>query len=102
MSEGGKEAVRADDEVVAASLVRRLEERVRELDGCSAARPWRLRSSRRRLTLRGQKNRCCCRTRRFPEISGEDSQHDARRGALECDRTPRWQETSARTAGTCW
>ena len=32
MSEGGKEAVRADDEVVAASGVRRLEERVRELE----------------------------------------------------------------------
>ena len=31
MSEGGKEAVRADDEVVAASEVRRLEERVLEL-----------------------------------------------------------------------
>src|SRR5690242_10994683 len=30
MSEGGKEAVRADDEVVASSEVRRLEERVRE------------------------------------------------------------------------
>ena len=32
MSEGGKEAVRADDEVVATSVVRRLEERVRELE----------------------------------------------------------------------
>jgi transposase len=32
MSEGGKEAVRADDEVVAASEIRRLEERVRELE----------------------------------------------------------------------
>lgn len=32
MNEGGKEAVRADDEVVAASEVRRLEERVRELE----------------------------------------------------------------------
>src|SRR3954452_11042330 len=32
MSEGGKEAVRADDEVVAASEVRRLQERVRELE----------------------------------------------------------------------
>ena len=31
MSEGGKEAVRADDEVVAASELRRLDERVREL-----------------------------------------------------------------------
>ena len=32
MSQGGKEAVRADDDVVAASDVRRLEERVRELE----------------------------------------------------------------------
>jgi transposase len=32
MSEGGKEAVRVDDDVVAASEVRRLEERVRELE----------------------------------------------------------------------
>lgn len=32
LSEGGKEAVRADDEVVAASEVRCLEERVRELE----------------------------------------------------------------------
>jgi transposase len=32
MNEGGKEAVRADDEVVAASEVRRLEERVRDLE----------------------------------------------------------------------
>ena len=32
MSEGGKEAVRADDEVVAAAEVRRLEERVRGLE----------------------------------------------------------------------
>jgi len=32
MSEGGKEAVRADDDVVAVSQVRRLEERVRELE----------------------------------------------------------------------
>ena len=32
MNEGGQEAVRADDEVVAASEVRRLEERVRELE----------------------------------------------------------------------
>ena len=32
MTEGGHEAVRADDEVVPASDVRRLEERVRELE----------------------------------------------------------------------
>jgi len=32
MNEGGQEAVRADDEVMAASEVRRLAERVRELE----------------------------------------------------------------------
>jgi transposase len=32
MSEGGKQAVHADDDVVAAAEVRRLEERVRELE----------------------------------------------------------------------
>ena len=32
MSEGGQEAVRADDEVIAVSEVRRLQERVRELE----------------------------------------------------------------------
>jgi transposase len=32
MSDGGQEAVRADDDVIAASEVRRLEERVRELN----------------------------------------------------------------------
>ena len=32
MSEGGKEAVRADEDVVAASEVRRLEEQVRDLE----------------------------------------------------------------------
>jgi len=32
MSEGGKEAVRADDDVVAASEARKLEERVRDLE----------------------------------------------------------------------
>jgi transposase len=32
MSEGGKEAVRADEDVIAASEVRQLEERVRDLE----------------------------------------------------------------------
>jgi transposase len=32
MSEGGREAVRADDEVVPAAELRRLEERVRDLE----------------------------------------------------------------------
>ena len=41
MCEGGKEAVRADKDVIAASEVRRLEERDRDSYACWAARPWR-------------------------------------------------------------
>ena len=44
MSEGGKEAVRADEDVVAASEGRRLEEPVETSSACSDARPWRSRS----------------------------------------------------------
>ena len=44
MSEGGKEAVRVDEDVVAASEVRRLEERFRELERQDH---WRSRSSER-------------------------------------------------------
>jgi putative transposase len=55
MSEGGKEAVRADEDLVPTSEARRLEERVRELERLSAAKPWRSRSSKRRLTLPGKK-----------------------------------------------
>ena len=88
MSEGGKEAVRADHEVVAASEVRRLEERVRELERLLAARRWKSRSSRRRSIWRGQKNRSCCRTRRFREIPGEDDQPDAGCCPVECHRAP--------------
>ena len=88
MSEGGKEAVRADDEVVAAAEVRRLEERVRELERLLGARRWRSNCSRKRSIWRGQKNRCCCRARRCPEIPREDDRRDARRGALQPDRAP--------------
>ena len=84
MSEGGKEAVRADDEVVAASEVRRLEEACANWSGCWAARRWKSRSSRRLSNWHGQKNRSCCRTRRLREISGEGNQRDPRRSALEC------------------
>ncbi|WP_157088384.1 transposase [Bradyrhizobium jicamae] len=55
MSKRSKEAVRADEDVVAASEVRRLEERVRDSNACSAARPWRSRSSRKALPCAGKK-----------------------------------------------
>ena len=55
MSEGSKEASLVDDDMVGASEVRRLDERVRELERMlSGARPWRSRSNRRPSTSRGQ------------------------------------------------
>jgi transposase len=87
MNEGGKEAVRADDEVVAASEVRRLEERVRELERLLGRKTMEVEILREALELARAKNRACCRTRCFPEISGEDDQPDAGCRALECDRT---------------
>ena len=85
MSQGGKEAVRADDEVVAASEVRRLEERVRELERLLGRKTMESSCSRKRSIWRGQKNRCCCRARRCPEIPREDDRRDAGRGALQPD-----------------
>jgi len=56
MSQGGKEAVRADDEVVAASEVRRLEERVRELERLLGRKTMEVESCpRKRSIWRGQK-----------------------------------------------
>src|SRR5438046_10029790 len=88
MSEGGKEAVRADDEVVAASEVRRLEQRVRELERLLGRKTMEVEILKEALDLARAKNRPCCRTRRFPEIPGEDDRPDAGRCRLERGRTP--------------
>lgn len=53
MSEGGKEAVRVDDDVVGANEVRRLRSAFVIWNGYSAARPWRWRSSRKLLNSHG-------------------------------------------------
>src|SRR5262249_6920820 len=88
MSEGGKEAVRADDEVVAASEVRRLEERVRELERLLGRKTMEVEILKEALERARAKNRPCCRTRRFPKISGEDDQRGPRRRAFQRHRTP--------------
>jgi hypothetical protein len=74
MSEGGTEAIRADDEVVAPPRYAAWKSGFASLSGCWAERPWRSRSSRRRSTSHGQKNRSCYRTRRFREVPGDDGQ----------------------------
>jgi transposase len=100
MTEGGREAVRADDAVVAASEARRLEERVRELERLLGRKTLEVEILKEALDLARAKNRHCCRTRRCREIPGEDRDDDAGRGALEHHRTPRRAQTAARAAGT--
>ena len=99
MSEGGKEAVRADDEVVTASAVRRLEERVRELERLLGRKTVEVEILKDALELARAKNRSCCRARRFPEIPGETGQREPRRGALEPPQTARRHPGSASAAG---
>jgi transposase-like protein len=89
MSEGGKKAVRADDEVVAVSEVRRLEERVRELERLLGRKMMEVEILKEALELAPAKNRSCCRARRYPEIPREAGRRDPRRGALEYPQTAR-------------
>ena len=62
-SEGGKEAVRADEDVVATCEVRRLEERVRDLERLLGRK-----TLKEALDLARVKNRACCRDRRHRRI----------------------------------
>ncbi len=99
MSEGGREAVRADDEVVPVTELRRLEERVRDLERLLGRKTMEVEILKEALELARAKNRSCCRARRIREIPSEEGQYDAGRGALECDRTARGHQSSSRAAG---
>jgi hypothetical protein len=70
LSQEGKDAVCADDEIAAASKVRKLEDRFRELERLFGRKTMEVESSRRSTSSR--KKRHCCRTRRFREIPVED------------------------------
>ena len=85
MSEGGKEAVRADDEVVAASQVRCLEERVRELERLLGRKMMEIEILKEALDLaRAKKPNSLSHS----PLPGNTVNHsDAGRRALECDRT---------------
>src|SRR5271157_127814 len=100
MSEGGKEAVRADDEVVAASAVRRLEERVRELERLLGRKTMEVEILREALDLARAKKPILLSPSPRPGVPGEDGQRDNRCGPLECRRAPGQQEAAARAART--
>src|SRR5580704_14093379 len=92
MNEGGKEAVRADDQVVAASELRRLEERVRELERLLCLKTMEVGILKKGARPRTGKKPILLSHSPRPGDIGEDRQHHARRGALGCRRAPRGQE----------
>ena len=100
MSEGGKEAVRADDEVVATSEVRRLEERVRELERLLGRKTMEVEILKQALDLARAKKPTLLSIRRLRELSGEDDQRHTRRRPLECHRAPRRLTSTTRSART--
>src|SRR5262245_21646475 len=77
MSDGGKEAVSADDAVVAAAEVRRLEERVRELERLLGRKTLEVEILKEALERVRAKNRPCCRARRWRTVRCEDHSDDA-------------------------
>ena len=86
MTEGGHEAVRADDEVVPASDVRRLEERVRELERLLGRKTLEVEILNEALELARAKKRsrrqALCR-RRFPMKTVTDTLGVARSNIAE-------------------
>ena len=96
MSEGGREAVRADDEVVPPPSCAGWKSGCAISNGCSAARPWRTRSSRRLSNWRGQKNRSCCRALCRRTVPDEDGHRHAGPGAFEHCRARQGRAPEAR------
>jgi transposase len=83
MSEGGREAVRADDEVVPAAELRRLEERVRDLERLLGRKTMENEILKEALELARAKKRSCCRALCRRTVPDEDGHRHTRLGAFE-------------------
>ena len=102
MSEGGQEAVRADEEVVPLSHVRELENRVRELERLLGRKTMRTEILREALEAARQKNKRGACHRRLGTLPGEGRRCNARRHQVQSGRaTPTPQATPARSLSTC-
>ena len=83
MSEGGKEAVRADEDVVAASEVRRLEQRVRDLERMLGRKTLEVEILKEALDLARVKKPTLLRDRRHRRIPRETDRRDPRGGPFQ-------------------
>ena len=86
MTEGGAVAVQADDAVTGNAELRRLEERMRELERQLGRKTLEVEILKEALA-RSRTNRACSRRRRSGTISGEGRGRDARGVALQPGRT---------------
>ena len=100
MSEGGKEAIRADDRVVAASEVRRLEERVRELERLLGRKTMEVEILKEALDLARAKKPTLLSHSPHPGDIRLKTISQALGVALECDRSSRRPQTATRAART--
>jgi transposase len=88
MAEGGAAAVGSDESVVGSSEVRRLEERVRELERLLGRKTMEVEILKEALAKANSKNRACSSRRRRRTLPGEDGGQDTRRGAVSSPRAP--------------
>ena len=98
MSEGGREAVRADDEVVPAAELRRLEERVRDLERLLGRKTMENEILKEALELARAKKRSCCPALCPRTVPDEAGHRYARPGALEHRRAGQGRASETRTA----
>ena len=98
MSEGGRQAVRADDEVVPAAELRRLEERVRDLERLLGRKTMENEILKEALELARAKNRSCCPALCPRTVPDEAGHRYARPGALEHRRAGQGRASETRTA----
>ena len=98
MSEGGREAVRADDEVVPVAELRRLEERVRDLERLLGRKTMENEILKEALELARAKNRSCCPALCRRTAPDEAGHRYARPGALEHRRAGQGRASETRTA----
>jgi transposase len=98
MSEGGREAVRADDEVVPAAELRRLEERVRDLERLLGRKTMENEILKEALDLARAKKRSCCRTLCRRTVPDEDDHRHAGPCPLEHRRAREGYAAETRAA----
>ena len=87
MTEGGREAVRVDDEVTGAARVRQLEERIRDLERLLGRKTLEVEILKEALAAARAKNRCCAGRRPIRTVPDEGRGQHARRRPLELGET---------------